>query len=182
MSAPSASHVAAKAADPSDASGPVDLGQVLLGVAGRARAAARARRVLLSVEVEPGALLVPGAPDTVHDVVLGVVGRAVATCPPGALVVLDAHAEDGGVAVDVTDTGPGTPAGAPGSSGASAVAPGHGGRVTSASVEGVGTTVRVWWPRLDREVRGRGLAAVRAPAPPSRDALTRGNAGSGPAV
>lgn len=126
----------------------VDLGQVLLRVAGSARAVARSRHVLLSVEVEHGPLVVPGSPTEVHDAVLDVVGQAVSTCRPGAVVALDVRVQDGGIVVDVTDTGPGLP---PSSADAwaRAVVEAHGGRLAIASVEGVGTTVHMWWPFED---------------------------------
>lgn len=138
----------------------VDLGQVLLRVAGSARAVARARRVLLSVEVESGPLAVPGAAGAMHDAVLDVVGHAVSTCHPGALVVLDVHAEDGGVAVDVTDTGPGVPSTRADTPAARTTVEAHGGRLTIASVEGVGTAVHMWWPVHGAPAAGRRLAAV----------------------
>lgn len=127
----------------------VDLGQVLLRVAGSAKVVARSRHVLLSVEVEHGPLVVPGRPGAVHDAVLDVVGQAVSTCLPGAVVALDVRVEDGGIVVDVTDTGPGVPAHRADTPPARAVVEAHGGRLTIASVEGVGTTVHMWWPFED---------------------------------
>ncbi len=131
----------------------VDLAPVLLRVAASAQAVARTRRVLLSVDVESGPLVVPGGWHDVDDALLDVIGQAVSTCQAGAIVAIDVHRETDGVAVDVTDTGPG--AGAP-------VDPlvardlleSCGGRLTVARVDGVGTSVQLWWPTPQREPAG----------------------------
>jgi C4-dicarboxylate-specific signal transduction histidine kinase len=128
----------------------VDLAPVLLRVAASAHAVARTRRVLLSVDVESGPLVVPGGWRDVDDALLDVVGQAVSTCQAGAVVAIDVHRESDGVAVDVTDSGPGSGA---------AVDPlvarelleSCGGRLTVARVEGVGTSVQLWWPTPQRE-------------------------------
>ncbi|NHA68652.1 ATP-binding protein [Phycicoccus flavus] len=139
-----------------------DLSHVVLRVAESARSVARTRRVLLSVEVESGALLVPGIERVVEDAVLDVVGQAVSTCDAGALVVLDLHRTDGGVALDVVDTGNGVPCGRFDSPTARAVVEAEGGHVGHSSVEGVGTSVRLWWPLAAAGAASSGphLAAV----------------------
>lgn len=128
----------------------VDLAPVLLRVAASAQAVARTRRVLLSVDVESGPLVVPGGWHDVDDALLDVVGQAVSTCQAGAVVAIDVHREAGGVAVDVTDTGPG--AGSPADPlVARELLEACGGRLTVARVDGVGTSVQLWWPAARRQ-------------------------------
>ena len=139
----------------------VDLGEVLLRVAASAKAVARARQVLVHVEVESGPLLVPGSTGAAHDTVLDVVGQVVSTCAPGAHIHLDVYAEDGGVAVTVTDTGPDEPTAVvdvwPARRDVAAV----GGRLEQTVVDGVGSVVQLWWPQHVPAVqRARHLSAV----------------------
>lgn len=136
----------------------VDLAPVLLRVAASAQAVARARRVLLSVEVESGPLHVPGGWHDVDDALLDVVGQAVSSCQAGAAVAIDVHREGGGVAVDVTDTGQGT-----GTTWVDPLVARHllhacGGRLSLARVDGVGTTVQLWWPAAGRQPAAGGAA------------------------
>ncbi len=128
-----------------------DLVLVVLRVAESARTLARTRGVQLSVEVESGSLAVTGIERVLEDAVREVVGRAVSTCEAGALVVLDLHRTDGGVALDVVDTGRGDSGARCDGPTAPSVLERHGGRLTATSVEGVGTSVRMWWP-VDRHV------------------------------
>lgn len=144
----------------------VDLAPVALQVASSARAVARARRVLLSAEVESGPLPVPGSWREVHDAVLDLVGQAVSACRAGAVVVLDVHREDGGIAVDVTDTGPDEPSPRVDAPASRLLVESWGGHLSTARVPGVGTSVRLWWPAADGPLRtpldpgNAGLAAV----------------------
>ena len=123
-----------------------DLTSVLLRVTESLRPVASARGVQLSVELGSGDLAVPGVERYVHDAVLDVAGQAVSTCESGTVVVLDLHRTDHGVALDIVDTGAGTSAHRADTRSMALAVESYGGQVNVASVEGVGTSVRIWWP------------------------------------
>ena len=132
--------------DPTARPDTCDLTSVLVRVAESLRPVATARGVQLSLELGSGDLAVPGVERYVHDAVLDVAGQAVSTCASGTVVVLDLHRTDHGVALDIVDTGAGTSAHRADTRSMALAVESYGGQVNVAAVEGVGTSVRIWWP------------------------------------
>lgn len=71
---------------------------------------ASAKRVKLTISIEPEDLAVVGDPERVHQVLSNLLENAVRHSPEGASVELVASGSDGRVRIDVTDEGPGIPA------------------------------------------------------------------------
>ena len=138
----------------------VDLGEVLLRVAGSAGAIARGRGVRVLVEVENGPLVVPGPAGALYDAVLEAVGQSVTTCAPGSQIVLDVHREDGGVVVSITENDQDARAARVDTARVAAAVQALGGRLSTTSVDFVGTVVSLWWPVVAPAVPTRHLSLV----------------------
>ena len=72
---------------------------------------AAARHQQLDVAIAPGAELVRGDPAKLHDALGNLVANAIIYAPEGTTIRIEAAAEDGRVAVIVSDEGPGIPDG-----------------------------------------------------------------------
>ena len=71
---------------------------------------ASAKKVELTISVEPEDLAIVGDPERVHQVLSNLLDNAVRHSPDGASVEVVASHADGRVRIDVTDEGPGIPA------------------------------------------------------------------------
>jgi PAS domain S-box-containing protein len=130
---------------------------------------AEAARVQLKVEIEPGAETVTADTDAIHQVLTNLFDNSLRYTAPGGRIVCRSHAEDGGVALSITDNGSGIPpehlariferfyradqsrSRAEGGTGLGLaivkhLVEAHGGRVYAESERGVGTTVTCWFP------------------------------------
>lgn len=68
-------------------------------------------RIAIDLVVDPGDLVVVGDPERVHQVVSNVVHNALRHSPAGGRVEVAARPNGGGVVIEVSDEGPGIPAG-----------------------------------------------------------------------
>ena len=68
-----------------------------------------AKSVLFTVRMEPQDLVVRGDAERLHQVLVNLVDNAVRHSPPGGTVTLTGHRNEGRVAVEVLDEGPGIP-------------------------------------------------------------------------
>jgi two-component system sensor histidine kinase KdpD len=87
----------------------VDLGAVIAQVARLFALQARERGVTLATTAPAGGLTVAGDPTKITWALSNLIANALRYTPSGGRIVLDARAEDGGVLVSVSDTGPGIP-------------------------------------------------------------------------
>ncbi len=150
--------------------GPVDVGQLALGMANRLGPQASAREVALQVEVDPRAPHALADADRIEQVLVNLLDNAIKYSKPGGTVyVRVTGAQDGMVQVQVQDEGIGIPADdlphvgerffradrarsrAQGGSGlglaiAQALVEAHGGRLWLESEEGTGTLVALALP------------------------------------
>ncbi|HZJ26511.1 MAG TPA: ATP-binding protein [Acidimicrobiia bacterium] len=63
----------------------------------------------MTVNVQPESLAADGDPERVHQVVANLLENAVRHSPRGGAITVQAHCDDGGVRIEVTDEGPGIP-------------------------------------------------------------------------
>jgi two-component system sensor histidine kinase KdpD len=87
----------------------VDLGAVIAQVARLFALQARERGVTLATTAPAGGLTVAGDPTKITWALSNLIANALRYTPSGGRIVLEARAEDGGVLVSVSDTGPGIP-------------------------------------------------------------------------
>jgi signal transduction histidine kinase len=85
---------------------PTDVGRILVEAAGELGTIAEAHELELQA---PGGLVVDGARDELHRVVLNLMENAVKHTPPGTHVRADVRGEGGDVVISVEDDGPGVP-------------------------------------------------------------------------
>ncbi len=87
----------------------VDLGAVIAQVTRLFALQARERGVTLATTGPAGGLTVAGDPTKITWALSNLIANALRYTPSGGRIVLEARAEDGGVLVSVSDTGPGIP-------------------------------------------------------------------------
>jgi signal transduction histidine kinase len=87
----------------------VDLGALVRDTALLVRPGVLAGALRLDVEVEGPGSIVRGHPERLQQVVLNLLTNAIAATPPGGRIVLRVERTRGGVALEVSDTGPGIP-------------------------------------------------------------------------
>jgi two-component system OmpR family sensor kinase len=85
---------------------PTDVGRILVEAAGELGTIAEAHELELQA---PGGLVVDGARDELHRVVLNLMENAVKHTPPGTHVRAEVRGEGGDVVISVEDDGPGVP-------------------------------------------------------------------------
>jgi signal transduction histidine kinase len=87
----------------------VELSELIHGVAELYQPMAEEKRQAFTVEIEPG-LRLCGDRELLAQMIANIVENAMRHSPAGAAIALAARRRDGGIEIEVTDTGPGIPA------------------------------------------------------------------------
>jgi PAS domain S-box-containing protein len=148
---------------------PLDVRQLVADVWNELADPADSSGVDLEVEIEPGAEIIKADPDALHQVLTNLFENSLRYTPRGGRIVCRSRPEENGVALSVSDTGPGIPlehlpriferfyradqsrSRAEGGTGLGLaivkhLVEAHGGRVHAESERGAGTTVTCWFP------------------------------------